>query len=294
MPSPYLGISANVAFPAAGTITAVANTNPMIVTVSGTLPAQMTAVATAEPGSTFPVDVEGVQGCTAANGLWQATVTGPSSFSIPAAGNAPYATGGTVEYIFPQSFNTPTGGDNRSSASVNVPSNALGDRTLDLYTKTGAYRLVEIVTFQASEDNNTLWAQQTSVTNAWTLPTVSPAWEVPGILTNDVVDASLTCTGLAGTVGGATLALFSILFTVEPPGVAPTGYSKFGASNQGVTPSATAIFPMQLRSNQTIFGSGNLFFSPGFFAIGSSGTSFSLQGDFTFTAYVWRPTGVPQ
>lgn len=294
MPSPYLGISSNVAFPSAGTITGVTNTNPMVVTVSGSLPAQMTAVATAESGSTFPVDVQGVQGCTAANGLWQATVTGANTFTIPAAGNAPYTTGGTVAYQFPQSYNTPSAGDNRSSASVNVGLDALGDRTLLGFVNTGTYKLAKVITAQASQDSNTSWAQQVNVTNTWTLPSVSPAWEVPGVVSGDYIDVALTCTGLAAASGGASLALFSLLFTVEAPGIAPTGYEKFGASNQGIIPSATAIYPMQLRSSTVLSGFGNMFFSPGFYAVGGSGTSFSLQGDFTFQAYVWRPTGVPQ
>lgn len=294
MPNPYLGVSTNVAFPTASSITGASNTNPIVVTISGTLPSQMTAVAAAGGSPTFPVDIQGVQGNTAANGEFQATATGTNTFSIPVAGNGAYTSGGSVTWRFPQSFNQPSDGDNRNSASVNVPLDALGDRTLAGEVTTGAWRLVKIYTAGTSSDSNTLWAQQTSVTNSWTLPVVLPGWEVTGVNSGDFVEVSLACTG-SSSGSGVSLSLFSILASFQVPG-GSTLYTKFGTSNQGVIPSSSAIFPLNLRGFTTISStlSGfNIFFSPGFYAIGAA-ASFSLQGDYTFTCHVWRPTSVPQ
>lgn len=43
-----------------------------------------------------PVQIAGVLGNTAANGTWKVSITGPSSFAIPATGNGAYTGGGSV------------------------------------------------------------------------------------------------------------------------------------------------------------------------------------------------------
>jgi len=69
-------------------VTAATNANPIAVT---------TASPHGMPGTSGAVTISGVLGNQAANGSWTATITGPSSFTIPSVGSGAYTGGGSVE-----------------------------------------------------------------------------------------------------------------------------------------------------------------------------------------------------
>lgn len=71
-------------------ITNVTNTDPITITISETAP----------PTGTM-ISITDVSGNTAANGVWSITNTGSNTFTIPAAGNGTYTTGGTVSVAPP-------------------------------------------------------------------------------------------------------------------------------------------------------------------------------------------------
>lgn len=282
----YNGLPSNIAPPASVGIASSTDASPVVV--------QTSSAHGMKTGDW--VDISGHQTNWAANGIWQVVVVDTTHFQL--TGSTGNGVGGTTGTAQPLAFTgnvslNPADGD-PYDASTYVPGmSCLADRTSFLAKNLGAWKLSRIQTFAANSDSNTLWAQQVNVTNAWALPNSVPSFEI-NIVNGDFVDISMATTGVANG-GGASLCLFGIMSAFVPPGISPTGlYSKLAGSNQGVSPSSNPV-PLHLRG-QTLFSgsSGNLFISPGFYAIGSSGTSFSMQGDYTIIVYVWRQTGWSQ
>jgi hypothetical protein len=136
MSTVYQGKAGNITPPAALTITGVVNASPAIITVSGTLPAAFLSGVT--------VDITGTQGATGVNGVWVATVTGASTFTIP-NGLIPgvWTSGGSVQPLYLQAQTIPADGDVRSAASVNVPLESLADEIAYLTTAVGGLKIYQ-------------------------------------------------------------------------------------------------------------------------------------------------------
>jgi hypothetical protein len=209
MPTNYDGVPGNIAFPTALAITGVTNVNPMVVTVSGSLPADFL--------SGVEVDITGVLGCNAANGQWPATVTGASTFSIPAAGNGAYASGGSVQQLNNTPFyQSPSDGDAAIEASIDSWMRTTGDRTQLLASVTGAYKMRSHEVIQAVSDGGaappqipTNWAKNASIANAY-VQMVTPGnapiiFQIPNFLAGDVAEVTLQTTlSLSGASGVGT------------------------------------------------------------------------------------------
>jgi hypothetical protein len=295
MPSPYLGAPANVTYPAAGTITNVTNANPMVVTVSGSLPAQMVATGGG------PVDISGVQGCTAANGLWPTTtVTGSNTFSIPAAGNAAYTTGGSVSFQFPASYNTPNDGDSRNAASVGVPLDALGDRTLANIVNTGGYKLTQFFSATNNDDTGSAWITGNPGTSGvWAAAGTPVIWTINALLSGDLVEVSLTGT-IETNYTTAQEFLYGLMYAFGAPGTSPS-FAKLPGS--GINPAFLVLsdprktLPAHVAGYYAPSSAGSLQVTPGFYVGGTpvgAGGQLNWLGDYTLFIRVWRPTGVPQ
>lgn len=303
MPQQYLGIPSNVAFPAATTVVAASNTNPIQITVSGSLPAQLTAVS----GGTYPVDIEGVQGNTNANGVWQATPTGANTFTIPVSGSGAYVPAtGTVTYLFPQSYAEPADGDNEDASSVNPAFGALGDRTAFLFTQIGADKLVTCQADPYLNNTGNVWCQQSADVglSVWNVLNGSLAGSGPfpslalAGTTSDTFDISFTGTVSANAGTGVTLVLVGLVFQVTQPGgsLSASGWNGCpGGSTMLLNASGTtAILPLSLTSllDEGVAGVYNL--GVGVWQVGLGTLSVSFYGAYNLTARQLRPTNVPQ
>jgi hypothetical protein len=131
------GIANNIAanLPAALNISSSTNTSPIVITTS------------ANHGLTTgdSVDVFSHQTNTAANGIWDCTVTALNKLSLNGSvGNGVgVATGQVQSLALGPTFLIPADGvDNLAAASVNVPFNALADRTAFLARNLGNWKVV--------------------------------------------------------------------------------------------------------------------------------------------------------
>jgi hypothetical protein len=279
----YNGQPANVTYPGPVTIVIATNTSPIVLSCAG--PHSLTT------GDT--VDVEGVATNLNANGIWPVVVTGLSTLTLTGSVGTAVGSGGTLQNLAAGATITiPSDGDADAAATFDPPFSGLADRTAKNSLNVGGYKLVKIVTAIANADSNTLWAQQTSVPAAWTQANAPVLWTVSGANNGDIIDATLSFTG---TCNSGTLALFSLLFATQVPGGAISGFAKFSTSNQGFTPGANP-YPMTLRGVAPVGALGGATFSLclGFYSIGGTAPSMSAQGDYQFSALLWRPTGMPQ
>ncbi len=121
MASPYTGVPANITAPLVATINGATNASPIVISTTS---AHLYA-------TNDVIEVAGVTGNTAANGIWKITVTDPTHFQlVGSTGSGAYVSGGTAtnRSLTPQ-FNIPSDGDPPTAASVNVAFQALADRT---------------------------------------------------------------------------------------------------------------------------------------------------------------------
>lgn len=294
MPSPYNGIPGNIVFPSTLNIASSTNTNPIQITTSG--------VHGLHNGD--QVDVSGHLVNTSANGLWSVTVTGLSTFTVPVAG---VGVGGATGTVSPQTmgatYNEPSDGDDFDASAFNPAYSALGDRSVKLAVLTGAHKLVTPGDFNLEADSgshNTPLFNYTGLTSGtWTVSSAPPVWQVNGLLSTDIVEATLdfsfnasTCTGLG----------FSF-FVSNHNSLLDYGAAVNPANFQKVFGSAkffgNAVQGSGVLRAFTIFGGGA---KAGFaqfrvFATddgGGGGAVVSVSGDYIFQARVWRPTGMPQ
>lgn len=135
MPTSYTGNPANITSPLAATVANATNANPINITTS----------APHLFGNGDTVQIVGVTGNTAANGTWPITVTGPSHFTIPVAGNGAYVSGGTcTDLSFTPQVNIPSDGDPRNVSSINPSIQLALDRTQYLKLRIGTDRIDEL------------------------------------------------------------------------------------------------------------------------------------------------------
>jgi len=290
-------------------VTAASNTNPVVVTVSGALPADfLTGVI---------VDITGVLGNTAANGQFAATVTGASTFSIPIPGTGAYVSGGSVQPLnMSPFFQIPSDGDLDNEASIDNWAKATGDRTQFLVSKIGAYKLVSHDVLANISDGGavppqiaTPWAKNSTTANSldrMVLQAGGPMqFLLPALQSFDVAEVSLqttlgiTCAG----VGASSLAI-SMAFGYGPYAAPPVVTS--GALTHNVVhakysgSSVTDYYPLSLSakligpfpySDSSISGFGIVSFWCDTYGVVLTA---NFAGDSLLIARRYRPTGVPQ
>ena len=161
----YDGKPSNVSFDTPLYITGITyGVGIATITVSGSLPAQFYQSGglgglVAQPW----VDITGVSGVGAANGVWPATPTGVSTFTIPASiGSGAYTTGGIVQPLYMKPvFSCPSDGDGDTAASVASVEQVLADRTAFLGAQTGVAKIAGHMVYYFSSLSGAPWASTT-------------------------------------------------------------------------------------------------------------------------------------
>ena len=287
MGTQYAGIPSSITIPGALTIASMTGSgvNPILVTTSTPLPAGFIT------GS--KVEIRGSDGNTAANGIWDATVTGASQISIPTTGNGTYTgsiPGTVLPLAFGASYQIPSDGDLISASNNNISIESLGDRTAFLLVQTGAYKLAALSRFGGNEDPTFTiqWNTITTVSTAWT--TGVAALIVNGVLPNDVIEAQLTTT-ITTTGTGGQFAEIDLGFAQYVPGGTVTPFKLLGS---GVYVPANTTASYTLYGIQTASVAGSVNFYPGQQASSAASFASSFVGPYTIGVRIWRPTGVNQ
>ena len=324
MPTNYTGKTGSVATEAALAVTNASNTNPITITVSGSLPPEFYQSGGLGGSPAAPlVDISGVLGNLAANGIFVATPTGPSTFTIAVSGTGAYTGGGSVQALYlKQLYTVPSDGDNDNAASITPWAEATGDRTQWLASRTGQFKLARREIFQLTDAtfNAVDWAiwpaggvtiktpqQWTNIPSSWgttfglavSTPSGSgaPVFAIAGVAVGDYVSARLQAS--FNTITGETaLALYG---TVVAPGVVPAwpgGYFHMAGSamlvNVGGGPAVTAPVTSEGVLTGSAVVSGVAWVQPVFISLASTNPALALQGDALMTIDIWRPTGMPQ
>jgi hypothetical protein len=321
----YSGKPGAITTEAAIAVTGASNTNPITITVSGSLPADFYLVGTGGTPAAPVVDITGVQGNTTANGVWVATPTGASSFTIPVAGSGAYAGGGSVQPLYLKSqFTVPSDGDSANEASIDSLVKAAGDRTQFLASRTGVAKLVGRVAYSFADATGleTAWAAAsvTAVASTWyplalilgrvlnvtgivefgclSAGSVQPPFRISGLAgVHDAVHVSLQTDSTAP--GGATPVRFGLFYAVVAPGAAAPAFATYnpvaGCSRYTLGSGGAGIAPVTLDGWIPNGAPGDLLIQPAVFSLAVTGAvTWSLAGDSVFTVDVWRQTDMPQ
>lgn len=138
----FNGNASNITPP--GTLTILGSTN--------TAPIQMAFTTPHGLSSGDTLSVYDHQANTAANGEWPIVVINATTVSL--TGSTGIAGGSTTGSANPRSFGStygqPSDGDDNTGAILDTPTGALGDRSAALLVATGAYKLVDVQTLNAS------------------------------------------------------------------------------------------------------------------------------------------------
>lgn len=309
MSSTYDGVPANIAFPAAITISSSTNASPIAVTTSS--PHGLLSGAR--------VSIYGHQVNTAANGAnLTITRTGASSFTINGStGNGIGAATGTVQALNYGAITTiPSDGDLRNAASVNVPLESLFDRTaIDLPT-IGAHKLAQRTVFAYADITNAAWAvisanltsgtqtQLTAQAVVWNTigPGTSPVatqpavFIVPNLAFGDFVDVRINSTLVTP---GASRLIWQF-GAVSPGTAAPTWPGGYSGMTCSIGVGSALTWGVQLRGvvNGITFspsgGGGSIYITPVLLPSTTGTQTHTLEGDTVVSVDVWRATGVPQ
>lgn len=283
MPTQYNGIASRITLPGTLTIASMSGsgTNPTLVTF--TTPHGLTT------GDT--IDLFNIDGNTAGNGTWPATVTSGSQISIPVTGNGTYTgilPGQGRPITFGSTFQVPSDGDLISASNNNAPPESLGDRSAVLLLATGAYKLVNI-NIQGANDPAvaTTWGTVTSSTTSWTAGTSIALPAIP-VQKNDFVEVSLTTAAALVSSGFVSVSIGMALFA---PGTTGTFSKIAGSGSYLAQPNITAL---NLHGIVGVLSTGNVVFCVGQEVNSATSATTSLGGDHTFIFKLWRPTGVNQ
>lgn len=287
MSTQYNGQSGNVTIAASLTISSMsgAPTNPTLITTS-----------TSHGLTTGDfVDVSGVDGNTAANGIWKATVTSPTQISIPVASNGTYAgpNGVVSPLTIGATYAIPSDGDTRNAASVDVALEALGDRTAFLVRATGGRKLVGVQAFNTNNPGfGTTWGTILSTSTSWTVSGASP-WVVvfpvvAGGIASDVIEATLTTAG--SLAGASSFVGVSLGYAIAFQGGTFTPAKIPGAASYLPTAGGLVVSSGFLTAPQT----GNLRLYVGHEAQAAGSTTTNLIGDYSLVVKLWRNTGANQ
>lgn len=293
------GIPTNITlnFPASVSIASSTNAAPIVVTTS--VPHLMTS------GDWCTIEEHAVN--TVANGTFAVNVLSATTFQL--LGTTGTGVGGATGIVQPlglgPTFAIPADGvDNLAAASVNVPFNALADRTAFLGVSLGSMKLAHLLSFTRTD--LTIGSYDTitvAATTTWTFGAViwNPT-EIDGgggganfTMPSDqlYVDASINITtiGTAGTPIGQ----IALWYAIVPPG---------GAVSFAVVPGSakaiSAIVGTTTYSTINLAGiitpgnpGGQLRLRAGVYDI--SGTmAVNLVGDVLIKAQQYRPTTMPQ
>jgi hypothetical protein len=324
MPGSYDGRPGQITFEAPLTVTGATNTNPITVTVSGSLPAEFFLVGYGGASAAPLVDISDVQGNVAANGQFVATPTGASSFTIPVSGvgGGAYAGGGAVQPLYLKSqYTLPSDGDADNSASIASWGQATGDRTQWLASRIGAYKLAQRFvlvndSMAATSWNNTanvsvsagtwvpfLSGGGTLTANVGAPLSASLPYSFDGIVSGDLAHVTLRSHGVFGTGGSTSYGIgagIGLWYANPAPAVVPAwpgGYAKIFASSalSPVAVSASVFAPFYCDGWVRSLGSG--LFNLGIQVWTGPDTGARIYGlgwDAILQVDIWRPTGMPQ
>lgn len=322
MPTTYDGVPSNVAFSGVLAIASSTDTNPIEITVSGSLPADFFTGCWVDVTEHGPVNWH-------ANGQWQATVTGANKFTIPAVGNGsgPGGANGFVQALnATPSFVYPADGDAGNSASISQWAQSQADRLQYLAKSTGVAKLAgrRILTYGST----TSWAESTSsvAPTTWVPLTGSPqAWtpmagvDEDGPLTVDSLSVPLAFGGIwtpgdllrirwktvgagpAGSYGGSK---FGMWYAISPAAIGPpsilSAFTLLAGSTVDAPAPASGTLAVPWSAEvwvPSITFAGTLFLVPAFFTGTLAGGPFTFavgDADDLLVVEAWRQTGVPQ
>jgi hypothetical protein len=319
----YGGKSANISFNAVLTVTGASNTNPITITVSGALPASFYTSGGLGGTPAAPlVDISGVGGNNAANGVFVATPTGASTFTIPVAGSGAYTSGGSVQPLDMLTTPTvPSDGDADNEASIDSWAKATGDRTQWLAARTGYVKLVGRVALTWPFGPSSAWANLATTfgagswgqwgcagglsalaaeTGSLSINSISGVglfalYSFAGISSVDILRVSLetTCAFAASASSGDYVGLYSAI--VAPGSAAPTfsGMTRIlGSAKGGDTPAR--IDGVRCSGWLPHVGTGTLYVAPAYYRGTGGAFVASLQDDTVLEVEAWRLTGMPQ
>lgn len=315
MPTTYDGLVDDIHTNAALSIASSTNTNPASVTISGTLPADFL--------SGVKVHIDGHQANEIINGIWTATVTGVSSFTIPvdATGSTAGGATGTVQSLnLTPTYVIPADGENANEASIDALSKIHGDRCQQLSMWTGQFKLARKEIFLFSDLTQASWAhfgpssptintptQFVADSVSWsTLVGLSlhapvgggdPSFAIRGALAGDLVIARLQTSIAPATGFPVRLILYG---AVMRPGINiptwPTDYDQMQGGSAPFYPGAsTHPLAVSLEGRIQVHTNGtNVWVQPAFIPLASGSQTVDLDGDTLLTIDIWRPTGMPQ
>jgi hypothetical protein len=310
MPTNVDGIPGNVTAAPAINIASSTNANPIQITVSGSLPADfLTGVL---------VHVSGHSANVAANGVWVATVTGASTFTIPVAsiGVAGGATGIVQPLNLTPFYQVPSDGDLDNNASISTWAQTTGDRTQFLAKSTGQFKLAHKEIFEHPDITGASWAHIAAagltsgtiaqlVSDGGTWGTlvgavivspntggVPPVFALEGVVFGDLVVVRLDTTLNLVGAGAGRIALYGAISVPGPAPAWPGAYAQVTGASMGCTGGATV--PVSLCGGIPIGTSGNLYVQPVFYPQTTGSQSMNLSGDALFHVDIWRSTGMPQ
>jgi hypothetical protein len=306
-PSNYSGLAANIILHAPVSVTGAVGT-PITIT-TGTAHGLTT-------GDT--VEVLEVRGNAAANGIWVATVTGGSTFTIPPATSGAYSGSGLVQSLavgVPAAIPSP--GDPGSAASVDTMLKRLSDQTAFLGRGTGGYKLAKRNVFYRINSlyGNSSWAAftvgsavagtpaQLTTQAGLTWFTSGPgtlgtptAGQGPDFFMDGIYVGDQIVVDMASTVNLDTTAMVVLYWALTPEAtgaVWPTDYDAMtGAASYQV--GGATIGNLSMRGFADVPATGNLRIQPAVFALTSSTQNYTLYGDVYMSVEVWRPTTMPQ
>jgi hypothetical protein len=323
----YSGKPGAITTEAVLSVTGASNTNPITITVSGSLPADFYLVGTGGTPAAPLVDITGVTGNTAANGVNVATPTGASTFTIPVSGvgGGAYAGGGICQPLYLKSeFTVPSDGDGATEASIDSLVKAAGDRSQFLASRTGVAKLAGRVAYSFTDATGleTAWAAAsvTAVASTWyplalilgrvlnvtgisefgclSAVSVQPPFRISGLAgVHDAVHVSLQTDSTAP--GGATPVRFGLFYAVVAPGAAAPAFATYnpvaGCSRYTLGTGGAGIAPVTLEGWIPNGPPGDLLIQPAVFSLAVTGAvTWALAGDSVFTVEVWRQTDMPQ
>lgn len=331
MPTNYSGNPKTVTTPAALTITAITNTIPATVTVSGSLPADFFMAGLAG-AAVVAVSIRDVQGATGANGTWNATATGTNTVTIDNVSTpGAYTSGGTMQPIcLSPIFQVPSDGDLDNQASIAPLVEGLADRSQFLAGRIGAAKLTARWQLTWADLAGTdAWgvANVTATANTWfeipvngasaltvqgtigqggstSIASASPGFGLDGVTALDTVRVTLDCLASSGTGTNVPFGLFATIVTpgtARPAFAIPPYVQMPGASVVAPFTSGSLFVPLHVEGWMpcSLAPGGNevgtMYVWPAVFSRALTGAqTWILEGDTSLVFEVWRQTGVPQ
>jgi hypothetical protein len=241
----------------------------------------------------------------AANGLWQATVLSPTTLRL--VGSSGIAVGANTGSVTPRSigptFAIPADGvDNIAAASVNVPFNALADRTAALGLLTGAFSINNIGISTNNDDTDGVWDSFNIVaSNTWTNITGATVWRPQGaanVYVGDLIafDAQFQQSIFAGA--NNLLCQLQLWYGIQNPGGTPA-WIKVPASTSGfqlVTANTVVDSHPHLQGLVTVTTPGilNVRILARAISAGAMPVNWQMVGDYSVRDIVYRGTNYPQ